>query len=105
MIILLDASTCTVSEADVLTDLRVVTGAAGPEALGRAVRGSGLGALAPGDGTHVLLDVDALRSLARTSATLEDWDGRFDAMIAYAGRQGWLSDDGRSVRAHVERPA
>ena len=30
------------------------------------------------------------------------WQQDFEAMIAYAARKGWLSDDGTQVRAHLE---
>ena len=105
MIILLDADTCSVTDADTLTDLRVVTGLDDASSLGRAARTAELGTVDPGDATYVSVDVERLRTLGRGSATLEDWDERFDAMIAYAGRKGWLSGDGGAVRAHVERPA
>lgn len=103
MIILLDTETCAVSDADTLTDLRVVTGIDDPSALADAIRAAGLGAMGPGDDDHVSVDIARLRTLARASATLDDWDERFDSMIAYADGKGWVSGDGTAVRAHVER--
>lgn len=102
MIILLEQGTCSVSEADTLTDLRVVTAIDDPAALGDAVRAAELGRTEPGETGHVFVDIERLRSLARSGATLDDWDERFDAMIAYAERKGWLNDSGSAVRAHVD---
>lgn len=68
---------------------------------------AGLVALGTPDpsGEHVWLRVDALRELALGSVAPDehdDWRDGFDAMITYARSKGWTSDDGRSVRAHVE---
>lgn len=30
-----------------------------------------------------------------------DWTRRWDDMTGYAGRHGWLSPDGTTVRAHI----
>lgn len=48
--------------------------------------------------THVMLDVECLRSVGPRSS---EWDADFTAMIAYARSRGWVSDDGTHVRAHV----
>jgi hypothetical protein len=48
--------------------------------------------------THVMLDVECLRSVGPRSS---EWDADFTAMIAYARSRGWVSDDGAYVRAHV----
>lgn len=60
---------------------------------------AGLGAVTA-DGTHVLLGCDALRALAGPLADDPAWQSRFVAMVAYAGRQGWLSPAGDAVQAH-----
>jgi hypothetical protein len=56
------------------------------------------------DGAAVWLDVAELKSTARSSfdgAAPEGWSDGFDAMIEYARTKGWLSADGKAVRAHV----
>lgn len=54
------------------------------------------------DSEHVWVDVAALRE--RGIAEVEDptYPERFDAMIAYATRKGWLDAEGTRVRAHIE---
>ncbi|MBW0103615.1 hypothetical protein [Pseudonocardia sp. KRD291] len=91
------------SEADTLTDLHVVTAIDDPAALEEAVCTARLGRTEPGETGHVFVDIERLRSLARTGAVRDDWDDRFDAMIAYAERKGWLDDTGNAARAHVDR--
>jgi hypothetical protein len=53
------------------------------------------------DGTHVIVDPQALRALAGESATPE-WEAGFEAMQAYAAGEGWVDDDG-GILAHIER--
>jgi hypothetical protein len=50
----------------------------------------------------VLLDISALREHARAAASTLDWDSRWEAMIGYAGRKGWVTPGGSAVRAHLE---
>jgi hypothetical protein len=64
------------------------------------LRRAGLGELF--DDGSVQLDVAALHDLAEAGATLADWEAGWRPMIAYATGKGWVSADGRSVRAHVE---
>ncbi|HVM54346.1 MAG TPA: hypothetical protein VM262_14225 [Acidimicrobiales bacterium] len=58
---------------------------------------SGFGAL---EGDRAWIEQEALRTLAEGRVP-DDWDDRFDAMVAHAATQGWVDDDGR-VQAHVE---
>lgn len=102
MIVHLAPHHCSVSDADTLTDLRVVTPLGDVAELRAAVQRTALGELDPDSASHVFVDVERLRALARESATLDDWDRRFDDMIAYAGRKGWLDVESGKVRAHVE---
>jgi hypothetical protein len=50
-------------------------------------------------------DVAALRAAAEPRATAPDWSTRWDAMIAGARSQGWLSDDGATLQVRVESAA
>ena len=54
------------------------------------------------DGAHVMVPVATLRRLA-AGRVPEGWDADFDKMLDYARGQGWLSEDGTAVRAHLER--
>lgn len=95
----LDVGSHRVDEADDLQRLAVVLHGEGPPVdLERAL--DGLGTL---DGDHVRLDVDALRRAAGEGRG-DDWAVRFGEMIAYARSKGWTDDDGKVVRAHIDRP-
>ncbi len=56
------------------------------------------------DDDHVWLVIAELRAAAVAASTVPDAAARFDAMIDVAAGQGWLDDDGTSVRAHVVDP-
>src|ERR1700759_2105268 len=97
--VLVSNGSATVYEADDCTSLEVRIDAAEDSA---TLTKAGLGRW---DGAgEVALAVDRLRSLAKASATLPDWDQRWMAMIDYAARKGWLAPDGTTVRAHVVGP-
>jgi hypothetical protein len=66
--------------------------------LDQALRANDVGSV-DGDG-EAMVRVDAVRRLA--GAVGETWDDDFAAMLDYARSKGWLSDDGASIRAHVE---
>jgi hypothetical protein len=88
-----------VVEPDDLRRLSVVTGL-DAQGTGAELHRSGLGELA--DDGSVQLDVAALHDLTEAGATLADWEAGWHAMITYAVGKGWVSADGRFVRAHVE---
>jgi hypothetical protein len=67
--------------------------------LDRALRANDVGSV-DGDG-EAMVRVDAVRRLAGGAAG-ETWEADFAAMLDYARSKGWLSDDGASIRAHVE---
>jgi hypothetical protein len=52
--------------------------------------------------SHVMLDIEQLRALGPGTGR---WNDDFNEMIAYAQRNGWLSDDRKLVRAHISWPA
>jgi len=54
------------------------------------------------EGTHVFVDVEAVRQFAGDRADDAGWQASFDGMLAYADAHGWRDADGR-VRAHVQR--
>ena len=67
--------------------------------LDRALRSDDVGSI-DGDG-EAMVRVEAVRRLA-SGAVGETWNADFAAMLEYARSKGWLSDDGSSIRAHVE---
>ncbi len=60
-----------------------------------------------GDGRDVFVSEDAVRRLAADAAARQGrpvdraWESGFAEMLEFAGRHGWIEDDG-AVRAHVE---
>ena len=97
-----------VGAADDCTSLDVRAAPDSRPSLDEALRGSGLGAW--DGGTEASLNVAELRRRAAAQDVLPGWAQRWAlctdnaAMIAYARRQGWLSPDGTTVRAHVIDP-
>jgi len=65
----------------------------------QALRNNAVGEI-DGDG-EALVHVDAVRRLA-TGSVGDTWEGDFTAMLDYARSKGWLSDDGATIRAHLE---
>jgi hypothetical protein len=49
----------------------------------------------------VWVPVERVRSLA-AGRVAAGWDDEFSAMLIYAETKGWLSADGKAIRAHVE---
>ena len=102
VIVELTADCIRVHDADDCGRLSVATALAGPE-IDVALRSTGAGTREGANGTDtVLLDIPALRAHARAAASAPDWDSRWEAMIGYARRKGWLTPAGTAVRAHLE---
>ena len=74
---------------------RLAAEAADRERAGEQLDAAGAGRALDAD--HVEIDIAWLRAGSAGQATPAD----VDAMIAYAGSKGWLSADGRRVRAHL----
>ena len=66
--------------------------------LAAALEATGVGRM---DGDEALIGVDAVRGLA-AGRVGEGWEDDFAAMCDYAEGKGWIADEGRSIRAHVE---
>ena len=62
-----------------------------------ALRQSGAGLM---EGAQALISTAWIKSQATVT---REWLAGFDAMLAFAESRGWLSVNGKSVRAHVER--
>lgn len=98
MIVRVRAGAASVEDADDCARLHVES-TLDREAVARALAETGTGTLtADGD---VLLDLGALHDRARAAATAADWEDRWQAMVGYAARKGWLSADGHGVQAHL----
>ncbi len=100
MIIRADLETATVTLVDP-EDVRgfhvaVVGGATDDERLGDVLAPHGRL-----DGEHAWIATDAVVALAGEAAA-DDWRAAFDGMVAYARDNGFLSDDGSAIRAHLE---
>ncbi len=93
----LEHPTVTVEEGDDCTRLHVLVEELDEVLAATALTQAGLGR--QGECGHVLLDIAALRSLSRSGAP--DWEARFDAMIEYATKSGWVSTDEQWVTAHI----
>jgi hypothetical protein len=53
------------------------------------------------DGEHAWITTEAVMALAGDAAD-DAWQAGFDGMIDYARGHGFLSEDGTSIRAHLE---
>ena len=92
-----------VVDIDNLTALHLALGEVTDEEAAEVLERSGLGRLQDDD--TALLDAAALRAAAEPRATSPDWATRWDAMVAGARSQGWVSDDGASFQVRVESAA
>jgi hypothetical protein len=92
-----------VVDADDLGRLHLALGQVTDEEADRALQEAGLGRLR--DAETGVLDVAALRAAAEAQAGGGDWAQRWEGMVEYAGRKGWLADDGASLQVHVESAA
>lgn len=101
MIVRVREMSIAVEDVDDLTRLKVVSEVSEPGMVGDALEAHGMGRLRPGD-DEVLLNVAELHRRARDVAAGDGWTQAWEAMITGATRAGWITDDGESVRAHVE---
>ena len=67
------------------------------DAMSASLQTAAAGEVADG---HVWLNISWLRTAA--GETGQEWHDRFARMIDDAAGHGWLSDDGRRLRAHVD---
>ena len=66
--------------------------------LASALEAAGVGRT---DGDEALVGVDAVRRLA-AGRVGDNWEDDFAAMLDYAATKGWVADEGRAIRAHIE---
>lgn len=93
----LERPNVTVEEGDDCTRLHVVVEELDEVLVGAVLTRAALGR--QGKRGHVLLDIAALRSRARSGAP--DWATRFDVMIEHANKHGWVNADEKLVVAHI----
>jgi len=54
------------------------------------------------DEDHLWISIARLRALGRTHGSLT-WQTGCDGMLGYAKSKGWVDEEQRLVRAHIER--
>jgi hypothetical protein len=89
----------TLEEPDDCTRFHVAIHGLSEGAARQALAGEEVGTLE--DHEAAWIEVTALRRLAE-GRVQTDWPERFEGMLRYAGRKGWLNPDGSSVRGHCE---
>ncbi|MHA7223958.1 hypothetical protein ACX80S_16820 [Arthrobacter sp. RHLT1-20] len=90
---------CTLMESGDFTKFHVSVPADAPhELLPSCLQSTGAGH--PVDPEHVAVSVKWLRDNAPVEPV---WEAGFEAMISYAATKGWVSDDGTTLTAHVQR--
>ncbi|MFT3852291.1 MAG: hypothetical protein QM733_06100 [Ilumatobacteraceae bacterium] len=52
-------------------------------------------------GDDAFVERAAIERMAADAGVAEDWNERYQGMLAYAGKKGWLDADGL-VQAHIE---
>jgi hypothetical protein len=92
-----------VVDIDDLGRLHLALGEVTDEEAAEVLARAGLGRFE--DSETVLLDIAALRAAAEPRATAPDWQSRWEEMVAKARSAGWLSEDGASLKVHVESAA
>ena len=92
-----------VVDVDDLGRLHLALGQVTDEEAAQVLERAGLGRLRDGD--TAFLDVAALRAAAEPRATASDWQSQWDAMVAKARSNGWLSEDGATLEVHIESAA
>jgi hypothetical protein len=91
------AREASVQDVENLHELAVRAHGVDVDGISAALQANGLGVV---DGDHAWLDVERLRRSGPVE--LSGWSEGFAGMISYAGKQGWLNEDGTKVRAHLE---
>ncbi len=92
-----------VVDIDDLGRLHLALGEVTDEEAAEVLERAGLGRFHDAD--TVYLDAAALRAAAEPRATAPDWARQWDALVAKARSQGWLSADGANLQVRVESAA
>jgi hypothetical protein len=89
----------TLEEPDDCTRFHIAIDGLSEDAARQALAREEVGALEGYEAAWI--KIAALRRLA-DGRVQSDWPDRFESMLQYAERKGWLSPDGLSVRGHCE---
>lgn len=92
-----------VRDADNCAELEIRVSTAARSDLDSMLRAAGLGYWDGGDEAEISLQT--LKEAAQRAGVADDWPQRWNGMIAYAGKKGWLTDDAKHVRAHLVTPS
>jgi hypothetical protein len=93
------APSVTLEEPDDCRRFHVAVRGLSEDSARQALEAEGVGRL--GDPAAAEIAIAAIRKLAQ-GRVKPDWPERFEAMLEYAGRKGWLSADGERVQGHCE---
>lgn len=91
------AQTVTLEEPDDCMRFHVEIQGLSEDRVGQALAQEDVGSLA--SSALAWIKIEALRRLAQ-GRVQPDWAMRFEGMVHYAERKGWLSDDKTSVSGH-----
>lgn len=97
IVVTIDPDAVTLDEPDAFTSFAVTAPAAAAADLD-----AHLGPIGSYDGEYVWVDREELAALSGPKATDPDWQSGLAAMVDYARKSGFLSEDGTAIRAHVE---
>lgn len=87
------------NDRDVFTSLHIQQPSTlGLRAMERSMADQHVGGLAPTLEDHAWLSIEWLRS----HSAGETWNQKFDDMLSYAVKRGWLTGDGQGVLVHIE---
>ncbi len=95
MIVVVSQDGVDLEEPDDCGAFKLVGRDVGPDEVQGAVSGIGIYG-----GDCAWIEPEVVRTLAE-SRVGDDWDERFDAMVAYAVSKSWVDEEGR-IRAHIE---
>jgi hypothetical protein len=90
-------------DIDDLGRLHLALGEVTDEEAAEVLERAGLGRFH--DAETVYLDTAALRAAAEPRATAAGWAAQWDALVAKARNEGWLSADGANLQVRVESAA
>jgi len=87
-------------EADDLSSFKVVV--AGGAALPAPARAEVTARIGTPAEDEVFVPIADLRGFAAGLGVQPGWYEKFDGMLGYAAKHGWVDDEGKAVRAHIE---
>lgn len=98
MIVRVNAGSVALDNPDDCSAFKVATPSESRHMLSTLLDSSQAGSL---DGADALISVDWIRAQC-AGKTAGNWNDRFVNMLAFAAARGWVTEDGRYVRGHIE---